>query len=91
MSGINQFDNILPVARLKIAALDSCLDFAAKVDQYLVNFRRKANTQHRDNIHFQEYAQDSYLVKCSCPPLRNGGRPRDVMRNPSAEAIFLLW
>ena len=83
MSGINQFDNILPVARLKIAALDSCLDFAAKVDQYLVNFRRKANTQHRDNIHFQEYAQDSYLVKCSCPRFGTGeakGRYEESVR-----------
>ena len=83
MSGINQFDNILPVARLKIAALDSCLDFAAKVDQYLVNFRRKANTQHRYNIHFQEYAQDSYLVKCSCPRFGTGeakGRYEESVR-----------
>lgn len=83
MSESNHFDNILPVAPLKIAALDSCLDFAKKVDHYLVEFRKKANTQHRDNIYFQEYAQDSYLVKCSCPRFGTGeakGRYEESIR-----------
>ena len=31
----NQFDNILPVAPLKIAALESSMYFAEKVDKYL--------------------------------------------------------
>ena len=53
MSENNQFDNILPVAPLKIAALESCREFAEKVDRYLVDFRRTANTQHRDNVYFQ--------------------------------------
>ena len=72
MSETNQFDNILPVAPLKIAALDSCVDFARKVDKHLVKFRKTANKQHRDNIYFQEYAQDSYMVKCSCPRFGTG-------------------
>ncbi|MCI8558367.1 MAG: ribose-phosphate pyrophosphokinase [Lachnospiraceae bacterium] len=83
MSETNQFDNILPVAPLKIAALDSCIDFAKKVNKHLVKFRRTANKQHRDNIYFQEYAQDSYLVKCSCPRFGTGeakGRYEESVR-----------
>ena len=62
MSDNNQFENILPVAPLKIAALESCREFAEKVDRYLVDFRKTANTQHRDNVYFQNYAEDSYLI-----------------------------
>lgn len=83
MSETNQFDNILPVAPLKIAALDSCTDFAKKVDKHLVKFRKTANKQHRDNIYFQDYAQDSYLVKCSCPRFGTGeakGRYEESVR-----------
>lgn len=83
MSETYQFDNILPVAPLKIAALDSCLDFAKKVDKHLVKFRKTANKQHRDNIYFQEYSQDSYLVKCSCPRFGTGeakGRYEESVR-----------
>lgn len=72
MSEINQFDNILPVAPLKIAALSSCKDFAEKVDQYLVSFRRESNLHHRDNINFQGYQEDTYLAKCSCPRFGTG-------------------
>ncbi len=56
MSDTNQFDNILPIAPLKIAALESSMYFAKKVDNYLVDFRKTANMQHRDNVYFQEYA-----------------------------------
>lgn len=83
MSETNQFDNILPVAPLKIAALDSCIDFAKKVDKHLVKFRKTANKQHRDNIYFQDYAQDSYLAKCSCPRFGTGeakGRYEESVR-----------
>ena len=83
MSETNQVDNILPVAPLKIAALDSCIDLARKIDKHLVKFRKTANKQHRDNIYFQEYAQDSYLVKCSCPRFGTGeakGRYEESVR-----------
>lgn len=83
MSEANLFDNILPVAPLKIAALDSCIDFAKKVDRHLVKFRKTANKQHRDNIYFQDYAQDSYMVKCSCPRFGTGeakGRYEESVR-----------
>ena len=83
MSEAYQFDNILPVAPLKIAALDSCIDFAKKVDKHLVKFRKTANKQHRDHIYFQEYAQSSYLVNCSCPRFGTGeakGRYEESVR-----------
>ena len=34
------FENSIPIGPLKIAALDSCKDFAKKVDDYIVSFRR---------------------------------------------------
>ena len=34
------FNDSLPVAPLKLAALESCKDFASKVDSHIVQFRR---------------------------------------------------
>lgn len=90
MSEINQFDNILPVAPLKIAALDSCLDFAKKVDQYLVRFRETSNTQHRDNIYFQNYSQNSYLVKCSCPRFGTGEAKGRLEESVRGSDLFIM-
>ena len=72
MAEFDQFHNILPIAPLKIAALDSCADFAKKVNDYLVSFRKESNLHHRDNIIFQGYDEDTFLARCSCPRFGTG-------------------
>ncbi len=90
MSETNQFDNILPIAPLKIAALESSMYFAEKVDRYLVDFRKTANMQHRDNVYFQEYAQDSYLVKCSCPRFGTGEAKGSLGESVRGSDLFVI-
>ncbi|MGN8799933.1 ribose-phosphate pyrophosphokinase [Candidatus Merdisoma sp. HCP28S3_D10] len=90
MSETNQFDNILPIAPLKIAALESSLFFAEKVDRYLVDFRKTANMQHRDNVYFQEYAQDSYLVDCSCPRFGTGEAKGRLGESVRGSDLFII-
>ena len=44
------FNDSLPVAPLKLAALESCRDFASKVNDHIVQFRRndiKADLRYR--------------------------------------------
>ncbi|MBQ8184875.1 MAG: ribose-phosphate pyrophosphokinase [Lachnospiraceae bacterium] len=72
MADMNQFNDILPIAPLKIAALNSCTDFAQKVDKHLTEFRKDSNLHHRDNISFLGYDQDTFLAKCSCPRFGTG-------------------
>lgn len=40
MSNDYVFNDTLPVAPLKIAALESCRDLAEKVNSHIINFRR---------------------------------------------------
>src|SRR5699024_8757886 len=90
MSENNQFENILPVAPLKIAALESCREFAQKVDRYLVSFRETANTQHRDNVYFQNYAEDTYLVDCSCPRFGTGEAKGRLGESVRGSDLFIM-
>lgn len=39
MPNIKLMENALPIAPLKIAALDSCKDLGQKVNDYIVQFR----------------------------------------------------
>ena len=39
------FRDQLPVAPLKIAALESCYDFAKKINDYIVEFRTNDTTE----------------------------------------------
>ena len=39
MSNQFSYENILPIAPLKVAALEGCRDLAENVDRFLVEFR----------------------------------------------------
>ena len=61
----------LPAGPLKIAAL-GCDDFAAAVDRYLVEMRRKSPLVHFENLPIKGYIEDSYLIDCKCPRYGTG-------------------
>lgn len=64
-------NRVLPVAPLKIAALQSCETLAEKVDNYLVKFRNNSPLA-SDSLFLTNYQKDSYLVKSSCPRFGSG-------------------
>ncbi len=69
------FNDQLPVAPLKIAALESCRELAQKVNDHIVGFRRndiEELTRREADLHYRGYDVDSYLLKCSCPRFGTG-------------------
>lgn len=70
------FNDILPVAPLKIAALESCRDLAQKVNNHIVGFRRNDMEEllrrRQADLHFRGYDVDSYLLDCECPRFGSG-------------------
>ncbi len=90
MAELNQFDNIRPVAPLKIAALSSCTDFAKKVDRHLVTFREESNQHHRDSIIFQGYQEDTFLIKCSCPRFGTGEAKGHLDASVRGSDLFIM-
>lgn len=75
MSKVYVFDDTLPVAPLKIAALESCKELAKTVDNHIVNFRLNDSEilkKRQENLQYRGYDADSYLLKCSCPRFGSG-------------------
>lgn len=69
------FNDILPVAPLKIAALESCKDLAQKVNDHIVKFRRNDTEElirRKKDLNYRGYDVDSYLLNCSCPRFGSG-------------------
>ncbi len=69
------FNDTLPVAPLKIAALESCKDLAGKVNDHIINFRRndiEILKKRQENLQYRGYDADSYLLNCSCPRFGSG-------------------
>ncbi|MGN0332388.1 MAG: ribose-phosphate pyrophosphokinase [Lachnospiraceae bacterium] len=72
MTNIKLMETILPVAPLKIAALESCMPLAQKVNDYIVSFRQETLNESLNSPLFSSYKLDNYLIGCSCPRFGSG-------------------
>ena len=75
MSNQYVFNDRLPIAPLKIAALESCQDLAKKVNDHIVNFRRNDTEElmrRQQDLQYRGYDVDSYLLDCACPRFGSG-------------------
>lgn len=87
------FENSIPIGSLKIAALDSCKDFAKKVDDYIVSFRQhdaEALAQRQSMLDFRGYDSKSYLLDFSCPRFGSGEAKCVLKESVRGSDIFAM-
>ncbi len=69
---IKEMETRLPVAPLKIAALESCLERGKRVNDYIVKFRQETYHTALHSPLFSSYKQNNYLIDCHCPRFGTG-------------------
>ena len=87
------FNDQLPVAPLKIAALESCRELAKKVNDHIVGFRRNdiEELKRREaDLHYRGYDVDSYLLKCECPRFGSGEAKGLIRESVRGTDIFVM-
>ena len=90
---IHRTDRVLyniPVGSLGIIALDGCQDKVAKVDEYLVKWRKEANHEHKDNVVFAGYEQDSYLIDAKVPRFGSGEAKGIIEESVRGKDLYLV-
>ncbi|MDO4314078.1 MAG: ribose-phosphate pyrophosphokinase-like domain-containing protein, partial [Eubacteriales bacterium] len=80
----------LPVAPLKIAALESCSELGKKVNDHIVNFRRDALRDDMNSPLFSSYKSDNYLIKCECPRFGSGESKGHIRESIRGTDLFLM-
>lgn len=55
----------LPHSNLGLICTPGCEDLAAKIDHYLVEWRKEREKEHSDNPAFKGYHKDTYILKTS--------------------------
>ena len=68
-NSIELLEKTLPVAPLKIAAMESCRDLGQKVNDYIVSFRENTINEVTESPLYVNYKSNNYLVDCLCPRL----------------------
>lgn len=72
MPNLKVLEQSLPIAPLKIAALESCTDLAKKVNDYIVQFRHAPVVDSINPTLFANHQTDNYLANLSCPRFGSG-------------------
>ena len=90
MPNIKLMENALPIAPLKIAALDSCKDLGQKVNDYIVQFRQLTLKESLDSPLFSSYQLDNYLVKCNCPRFGSGEAKGLISESIRGKDLFIM-
>ena len=87
------FNDSLPVAPLKIAALESCRELAAKVNDHIVRFRRNDMEElkrRKEDLHYRGYDVDSYLLDCHCSRFGTGEAKGVVGESVRGTDVFVM-
>ncbi len=90
MPNIKLMETALPIAPLKIAALDSSRELGKKVDQYIVQFRQDTLKESLDSPLFSSYQLDTYLVECQCPRFGTGEAKGLIHESIRGKDLFII-
>ena len=91
MPNLNELENAMPVAPLKIVALSSADKIGHKVNDYLVNFRRNIkNDKVKKDPAFHGYIESNYLVDVECPRFGSGEAKAVFHESIRGKDLFII-
>ena len=90
MPNISLLEQALPVAPLKIAALDGCMDLGKRINDYIIDFRKSSAKDFLDSPLFSDYCSDDYLVKCYCPRFGTGEAKGILKESIRGKDLFIM-
>ena len=90
MPNIKLMESVLPVAPLKIGALESCRELGEKVNDYIVQFRKSTLDKNTDSPLYYNYMRDNYLIDCPCPRFGSGEAKGLLTESIRGADLFLM-
>ena len=85
----NYYDS-LPYGRLGIIALDSCSGMGKRVNEYLVQWRKERESDHKKNLSVEGYERDSYLIPSSVPRFGSGEAKGVLKESVRGDDLYIL-
>lgn len=82
-------DNI-PIGALGIIALDGCQEMGKKVNDYLVKWRKEDGPVHKDDIVFNGYERNNYLIDAKVPRFGSGEAKGIINESVRGMDLYLM-
>ena len=91
MPNLQELENAMPVAPLKVVALPSAEKLGRRINDYLVDFRRSIhNDKVKQDPAFHGYIESTYLVNVSIPRFGSGEAKAVFGESVRGKDLFLL-
>lgn len=80
----------IPVGALGIICLDGCKDKGKKVDDYIVKWRHEDGHVFKDDVVFNGYEKDTYLIDAKVPRFGSGEAKGIIAESVRGKDIYLM-
>ena len=90
MPNVRELENALPVAPLKVLAMESAETIGRRVNNYLVEFRKNMKNTRHDDPALQGYIENSYLVDASSPRFGSGEGKGIIRESVRGKDLFII-
>ena len=90
MPNLVELESAMPVAPLKLLALDSCKELGDRVNEYLVDFRKNVHNDIKQDPAFRGYSEENYLIKAACPRFGSGEGKGILSESVRGKDVFLM-
>jgi ribose-phosphate diphosphokinase len=84
-----QIDTV-PVGPLGLIPLKGMDEFTKKVNDYLVEWRKERESEHKDSILFSEYEKDNYIIKSTISRFGSGEAKGTIEESVRGDDLYLL-
>ena len=80
----------VPVGPLGLIPLKGMEEFTKKVNNYLVEWRKERESEHKDTLLFSEYEKDNYIIKSSISRFGSGEAKGTIEESVRGDDLYLL-
>ena len=80
----------IPVGALGLITLPGCEEMGAKVNDYLVKWRRESAHQYKDDIAFNGYEKNSYIIETKIPRFGSGEAKGIIGESVRGKDLYLM-
>lgn len=80
----------IPVGPLGLVPLKSCREIGEKVDQYLIDWRRERESEHKSTIAFYGYQRDSYIINAKTPRFGSGEGKGLIEESVRGDDLYIM-
>lgn len=80
----------IPVGPLGLIPLKSCTGLGKRVDDYLVEWRRERESEHKSTIAFSGYQRDSYILEANTPRFGSGEGKGTIEESVRGDDLYIM-